>query len=105
MYNEYEKQRPQRMQWRQPSYDVDSETLMESDDKQPPSPEDDMEAYLEGDYPTGYSGKGFSGSGNNKIHGEAIVGNSTVTCPGNILSDISRLQVLIEGKIAGTNSK
>ena len=85
IYNEYEKLKQQKLQRQQPSYDVDSETLMESDDKQTPSPEEDMEAYLEGDYPTGYSGKVFSGSGNNKI----IVGNSTVTCPGNILSDIS----------------
>ena len=74
---------------------MDSETLMESDDKQPPSPEEDLEAYLEGDYPTGYSGRGFSG--------EVIVGNSSVTCPGNILSDISRLEVLIGGKRAGNN--
>jgi hypothetical protein len=30
--------------------------------------------------------------------------NATVTCPGNILSDISRLEVLIGGKRAGNNS-
>ena len=30
--------------------------------------------------------------------------NSAVTCPGNILGDISRLEVLIGGKRAGNNS-
>jgi len=83
VYNEYEK--PQRLQLQQ----VES-------DEQPPSPEEDLEAYLEGDYPTGYSGRGFSG--------KAIVGNSRVTCPDSIVSDISRLEVLIGVKRAGNNS-
>ena len=30
--------------------------------------------------------------------------NAAVTCPGNILSDISRLEVLVGGKRAGNNS-
>ena len=67
---------------------------MESDDK-PQSPEEDLE-----DDPTGYSGRVFSSPDNDK----GISGNSTVTCPGNILSDISRLEVLIGGKRAGNNS-
>jgi len=88
VYNEYEK--PQRLQLQQ----VES-------DEQPPSPEEDLEAYLEGDYPTGYSGRGFSGKA---IVGDSGVRDSRVTCPDSIVSDISRLEVLIGGKRAGNNS-
>ena len=35
---------------------------------------------------------------------DSEVFDSSVTCPGNILSDISRLEVLIGGKRAGNNS-
>ena len=46
--------------------------------------------------PKKVTAKGYSGGGN--------IGNSAVTCPGNIISDISRLEVLIGGKRAGNNS-
>ena len=46
--------------------------------------------------PSKKNGKGYLGSG--------VVGNASITCPGNILSDISRLEILIGGKRAGNNS-
>ena len=105
MYNKYEEQKPQKTlnlqrkrqqiakqisfshtKQQPPSDDADLK-LLGSDDKQPPSDqsEDDIGAFVQnlekGDDPTGYSsGEGFSGS--------SLVGNSSVTCPGNILSDI-----------------
>jgi hypothetical protein len=45
--------------------------------------------------------QGATGSG---LRSASVSGNSSVTCPGNILSDISRLEVLIGGKRAGNNS-
>ena len=51
-------------------------------------------------------GKGYSGSGlvGNSKNFDAGVLDSSVLCPGNILSDISRLEVLIGGIRAGNNS-
>jgi hypothetical protein len=52
--------------------------------------------------------QGFAtGSGlsrNARVSGASVSRSSSVTCPGNILSDISRLEVLIGGKRAGNNS-
>ena len=42
-------------------------------------------------------GKGYSG-------GSVTIDNPAVTCPGNILGDISRLEILVGGKRAGNNS-
>ncbi|KAL3880861.1 hypothetical protein ACJMK2_033067 [Sinanodonta woodiana] len=42
------------------------------------------------------NGKGYLGSG--------VVGSASITCPGKILSDISRLEILIGGRRAGNNS-
>ena len=43
-------------------------------------------------------------NGDGYSSGSGLVGNSSVRCPGNILSDISWLEVLIGGKRAGNNS-
>ena len=48
-----------------------------------------------------YTAAGYSGSG---LVGNSSSFNASVTCPANILSDISRLEVLIGGKRAGNNS-
>jgi hypothetical protein len=50
----------------------------------------------------GVKGKGYSGG---KFFDNSTAENSlNVTCPGNILSDMSRLQVLIGAQRAGNNS-
>ena len=48
-----------------------------------------------------YTAAGYSGS---SLVGNSSGFNASVTCPANILSDISRLEVLIGGKRAGNNS-
>ena len=75
---------------------------MESD-----QPEDDTEVYIEkekGATGTTKKGEGFSRNASVSRCNDKVNGKSIVTCPGNILSDISRLEVLIGGKRAGNNS-
>ncbi|KAL3871413.1 hypothetical protein ACJMK2_039413 [Sinanodonta woodiana] len=49
------------------------------------------------------SGSGYSNGNSKSFNSKSF--NSKVTCPGNILSDISRLEVLVGGARAGNNSK
>lgn len=56
----------------------------------------------------GYSGDGFVSNGSGLVK-KSSIGNSksfnaSISCPGNVLSDISRLEVLVGGKRAGNNS-